>query len=378
MKRITLILLALVASTTLMAQSFNEWRDPELNEVNRAPMHSSYKIFSSAEEAAGTYCDLNNPYRLSLNGTWRFNWVENADQRPTDFFTVGYNDKGWNDLEVPGMWELNGYGDPIYVNIGYAWRGNFRNDPPNVPIEQNHVGSYRRTFDIPQEWIGRDIFLNIGSATSNVYVWVNGKFVGYSEDSKLGAKFDLTKFVKAGENLIALQIFRWCDGTYLEDQDFWRMSGIARDVELVARHKTRLNDVMITPSLDAEYKNGALDMKMEFSSSVKKADVKLLDAKGAVVAQQSLTPQKGKAEWHVDVTNPAKWSAEEPNLYKVVISASNGKQTTEAYAQRVGFRTSEIKNAQLLVNGQPVLIKGVNRHEMDPLKGYVMTRERMI
>ena len=378
MKRITLILLALVASTTLMAQSFNEWRDPELNEVNRAPMHSSYKIFNSAEKAAGVYCDLNNPYRLSLNGTWRFNWVENADQRPTDFFTAGYNDKGWNDLEVPGMWELNGYGDPIYVNIGYAWRGNFRNDPPNVPIEQNHVGSYRRTFDIPQEWIGRDIFLNIGSATSNVYVWVNGKFVGYSEDSKLGAKFDLTKFVKAGENLIALQIFRWCDGTYLEDQDFWRMSGIARDVELVARHKSRLNDVMITPSLDAEYKNGALDMKMEFSSSVKKADVKLLDAKGAVVAQQSLTPQKGKAEWHVDVANPAKWSAEEPNLYKVVISASNGKETTEAYAQRVGFRSSEIKNAQLLVNGQPVLIKGVNRHEMDPLKGYVMTRERMI
>ena len=378
MKRITLILLALVASTTLMAQSFNEWRDPELNEVNRAPMHSSYKIFSSAEEAAGVYCDQNNPYRLSLNGTWRFNWVENADQRPTDFFAVGYNDKGWNDLEVPGMWELNGYGDPIYVNIGYAWRGNFRNDPPNVPIEQNHVGSYRRTFDIPQEWIGRDIFLNIGSATSNVYVWVNGKFVGYSEDSKLGAKFDLTKFVKAGENLIALQIFRWCDGTYLEDQDFWRMSGIARDVELVARHKSRLEDVMITPSLDAEYKNGALDMKMEFSSSVKKADVKLLNSKGEVVAQQSLTPQKGKAEWHVDLANPAKWSAEEPNLYKVVISASNGKQTTEAYAQRVGFRTSEIKNAQLLVNGQPVLIKGVNRHEMDPLKGYVMTRERMI
>ena len=213
MKRITLIFLALVASTTLFAQSFNEWRDPELNEVNRAPMHSSYKIFSSAEEAAGVYCDQNNPYRLSLNGTWRFNWVENADQRPTDFFTTTYNDKGWNDLEVPGMWELNGYGDPIYVNIGYAWRGNFRNDPPNVPIEQNHVGSYRRTFDIPQEWIGRDIFLNIGSATSNVYVWVNGKFVGYSEDSKLGAKFDLTKFVKAGENLIALQIFRWCDGT---------------------------------------------------------------------------------------------------------------------------------------------------------------------
>ena len=379
MKRFTLTLAALtLCCSTLVAQTFNEWRDPEINEVNRVKMHSSYKIFDSTSAAEGAYCDKSNPYRLSLNGTWRFNWVENADQRPTDFFTPAFNDKGWHDIEVPGMWELNGFGDPIYVNIGYAWRGNFRNDPPNIPIEQNHVGSYRRTFNIPQEWAGRDIFLNIGSATSNVYVWVNGKFVGYSEDSKLGTQFDLTKFVKAGENLIALQIFRWCDGTYLEDQDFWRMSGIARDVELVARHKSRLQDVMITPSLDEEYKDGKLDVKMEFTSGVKKADVKLLDAKGAVVAQQSLTPAKGKAEWQAEIKAPLKWSAEEPNLYKVVISASNGKQTTEAYAQRIGFRTSEIKNAQLLVNGQPILIKGVNRHEMDPLKGYVMSRERMI
>lgn len=378
MKRFTLTLAALAFCSSLFAQTFNEWRDPELNQVNRLPMHSSYKIFTSEDEAHGTYCDKGNPYRLSLNGTWRFYWVENADQRPTDFFTVGYNDKGWHDIEVPGMWELNGFGDPTYVNIGYAWRGNFRNDPPNVPIEQNHVGSYRRTFDIPQEWIGRDIILNIGSATSNVYVWVNGKFIGYSEDSKLGAAFDLTKVVKAGENTIALQMFRWCDGTYLEDQDFWRMSGLAREVYLEARHKTRLEDVMITPSLDAEYNNGALDMQFDFTKSVRKADVKLLNGKGEVVAQQSLTPAKGKAAWRAEVASPAKWSAEEPNLYKVVVSVSDGKQTTEAYAQRVGFRTSEIKNAQLLVNGQPVLFKGVNRHEMDPLKGYVVSRERMI
>ena len=373
MKRLTTTLAALCAIVGLQAQTFNEWRDPNVNEVNRQPMHSTFKLFQSVEEAAGNYCDEQSPYRLSLTGTWRFNWVENADQRPTDFFTVGYNDKGWDDMEVPAMWELNGYGDPIYVNIGYAWRGNFRNEPPYVPIEQNHVGSYRRTFTIPASWSGRDITLNIGAATSNVYVWVNGKFVGYSEDSHLGSSFDVTKYVKTGENLIALQIFRWCDGTYLEDQDLWRMSGISRDVELVARAKARLNDVMITPALENNYVDGKLAVEMDFTSAVKSAEILLLDPAGKSVAQAKVTPSKGKASHTFEVKAPAKWTAETPNLYKVVINAGE-----EVYAQRVGFRSSEIKGGQLLVNGQPIHIKGVNRHEVDPLKGFVMTRERMI
>ena len=176
-----------------VAQNFTEWQDPNVNEINRQPMRTTFKIFDAADKAEGIYCDKANPFRLSLNGTWQFNWVENADQRPTDFFAVGYNDKGWGTMEVPAMWELNGYGDPIYVNYGYAWRGNFEHNPPYVPIEQNHVGSYRRTFNVPASWSGRDIFLNIGAATSNVYVWVNGKFVGYSEDSHLGAALDVTK-----------------------------------------------------------------------------------------------------------------------------------------------------------------------------------------
>ncbi len=373
MKRLTTTLAALCAILGLQAQTFNEWRDPNVNEVNRQPMHSTFKLFQSVEEAAGAYCDEQSAYRLSLNGTWRFNWVENADQRPTDFFAVGYNDKGWDNMEVPAMWELNGYGDPIYVNIGYAWRGNFRNDPPYVPIEQNHVGSYRRTFTLPASWSGRDITLNIGAATSNVYVWVNGKFVGYSEDSHLGSSFDVTKYVKTGENLIALQIFRWCDGTYLEDQDLWRMSGISRDVELVARAKARLNDVKITPALENNYVDGKLAVEMDFTSAVKSAEILLLDPAGKSVAQAKVTPSKGKASHTFEVKAPAKWSAEAPNLYKVVINAGE-----EVYAQRVGFRSSEIKGGQLLVNGQPILIKGVNRHEVDPLKGFVMTRERMI
>ena len=373
MRRLILSLATALISMGAVAQNFTEWQDPNVNEINRQPMRTTFKIFDAADKAEGIYCDKANPFRLSLNGTWQFNWVENADQRPTDFFAVGYNDKGWGTMEVPAMWEFNGYGDPIYVNYGYAWRGNFEHNPPYVPIEQNHVGSYRRTFNVPATWSGRDIFLNIGAATSNVYVWVNGKFVGYSEDSHLGASFDVTKYVKAGENLIALQIFRWCDGTYLEDQDLWRLTGISRDVELVARAKARMDNMVVTPALENNYTDGKLAIDMDFSAGVKSADVKLLCPAGDVVAEGKVAPVKGKASYTFEVKNPAKWAAETPNLYKVVVNAG-----AESYAQRVGFRTSEIKNAQLLVNGQPVLIKGVNRHEVDPLKGFVISRERMI
>ena len=276
MMKKTLLILAAALSGVLAAgaQTGREWQDPAVNEINRLPMRSSF--------AAGE-C-------LSLDGVWKFHWVRNASERPSGIGAVDYDDAAWGSMPVPGMWELNGYGDPVYVNIGYAWRGNFRNDQPYVPDAENHVGSYRRTFDIPASWGGKDIFLSIGSATSNVYVWVNGRFVGYSEDSKLAAQFDITKFVKPGENLIALQMFRWSDGTYLEDQDFWRFAGIARGVELTARDKAHLEDVRITPVLDSV----------------------------------------------------------------------------------------EIRDAQLLVNGQPVLIKGADRHEMDPVGGYVVSRERMI
>ena len=373
MRKLILTLATALISMGAVAQTFTEWQDPNVNEINRLPMVSTFKIFDSQQDAEGVYCDKANPYRLSLNGTWQFNWVENADQRPTDFFAVGYNDKGWGTMEVPAMWELNGYGDPIYVNYGYAWRGNFEHNPPYVPIEQNHVGSYRRTFDVPASWAGRDIILNIGAANSNVYIWVNGKFVGYSEDCHLGASFDLTKYVKTGENLIALQIFRWCDGTYLEDQDLWRFCGISRDVELVARAKARMNNLVVDSSLENNYTDGKLTVNMDFTAGVKSADVKLLCPAGDVVAEAKVTPTKGKASHTFEVKSPAKWTAETPNLYKVVVAAGS-----EAYAQRVGFRTSEIKNAQLLVNGEPILIKGVNRHEVDPLKGFVMTRERMI
>ena len=279
MMKKTLLILAAALSGVLAAgaQTGREWQDPAVNEINRLPMRSSF--------AAGE--------RLSLDGVWKFHWVRNASERPSGIGAVDYDDAAWGSMPVPGMWELNGYGDPVYVNIGYAWRGNFRNDPPYVPDAENHVGSYRRTFDIPASWGGKDIFLSIGSATSNVYVWVNGRFVGYSEDSKLAAQFDITKFVKPGENLIALQMFRWSDGTYLEDQDFWRFAGIARGVELTARDKAHLEDVRITPVLDSEYKDATLRVEVETTPRVKSVGLTLRDAASNVstalrLAQEAL------------------------------------------------------------------------------------------
>lgn len=378
MKRLLLLALALCGGFSLYAQSFEEWHDARVNQINRAPMHSSFKIFGSTERAEGIYCDDDNPYRLSLNGEWAFHFAEDADKRAKDFFVEGYDDSSWATINVPSVWETEGFADPLYVNTAHAWRGNFADNPPFVPVEKNHVGSYRRTVSIPAEWLSRDIFLNIGGAYSNVYVWVNGKFVGYSEDSRLAARFDVSKVVRAGENTIALQLFRWCDGTYIECQDFWRHSGIYRDVTLEARAKSRVEDIFITPHLDGNYHDATLDIELSVSKGVKEVDVQLLSSEGEVVCQQRVKPMKGEAKVLFDVENPAKWSAEQPNLYKVVITAYDAKGVSEAYAQRVGFRSVEIKNGQLLVNGKAVLIKGVNRHEADPLKGYVVSRERML
>lgn len=362
-KRIFLLLAAFgFGAAGVSAQSGREWQDPAVNQINRLPMHSPL--------GAGEH--------LSLDGIWRFHWARSASERPTDIFRMDYDDAAWGRMPVPGVWELNGYGDPVYKNVGYAWHGNFANNPPEVPDAENHVGSYRRSFDLPADWAGKDVFLSIGSATSNVYVWINGRFVGYSEDSKLAAEFDVTRFVKPGENLIALQIFRWSDGTYLEDQDFWRLSGIARGVELTARERAHLRDVRVTPELDAEYRDAVLHVELSVTPAVKTVDVTLRDAEGKAVAAKAVRPAGGKAACRFDVSDPAKWSAEMPNLYTLELAVSNGRSVTETVTQPIGFRSVEIRNAQLLVNGQPVLIKGADRHEMDPLHGYVVSRERMI
>ena len=365
MKKVLLIMMVAVMAVSMpvIAQqpTMTEWHDLQVNEVNRYAVHTSFPQAN----------------RLSLDGTWRFLWVEHANQRPTDFFRMDYDAKNWVDMPVPGVWELNGYGDPEYVNVGFAWRGHFKNNPPEVPVKDNHVGSYRRTITIPSDWTGKQVIAHFGSVTSNIYLWVNGQYVGYAEDAKVAAEFDVTPYIHSGENLIAFQTFRWCDGSYHEDQDFWRLSGVGRSCYLYAQDKTEhIQDIRITPDLINNYKDGTLAVKIW---AVGKSDARLtlFDAAGKEVASQTVKswqesqPKQGGVVLHVN--NPQKWTAETPYLYTLKIEY--GHQVT---TQRVGFRKVEIKDAQLLVNGKPIYIKGVNRHEMDPDGGYVVSRERMI
>ena len=360
--------------TAAFAQN-NEWRDPNVNQINRAPMHTNYFAYPN-EDSALKGCKESVENYMSLNGTWKFFWVKNADMRPTDFYQVNYNDKGWDDMKVPGLWELNGYGDPIYVNVGYAWRSQFKNNPPEVPIENNHVGSYRKEITIPADWKGKEIFAHFGSVTSNMYLWVNGQFVGYSEDSKLEAEFNLTKYLKPGKNLIAFQVFRWCDGTYLEDQDFLRACGVARDCYLYTRNKKYIQDIRITPDLDAQYKDATLDIALKLIGNGC-VDLKLIDKAGKEIATSSVKGS-GNISTSMSISNPLKWTAETPNLYTLIATLKDGNNVSEVIPFKVGFRKIELKNSQVLVNGQPVLFKGVNRHEMDPDRGYFVSRERML
>ena len=311
---------------------------------------------------------------LSLNGRWRFHGSPSVESRLKDFASMAYNDASWREMPVPGMWQLNGFGDPVYVNIGYTWRGLAPNTPPVVPEKGNYVGQYRRVFDLDASWEGKPVYLCIGSATSNVRVWMNGKMVGYSEDSKLEARFDVSKYVRTGQNVIAMEIFRWCDGSYLEDQDFWRLSGIARGVYLYTREKQRLEDVHILADAD-----GNLTVQAEVTSGIAKVEGVLADASGRPVAAFQAPVKKGRAQAREIVDNVQPWSAEIPYLYTLKVSACNGAgEVVESACFEVGFRTVEVRGGQLLVNGRPVLIKGVNRHELSSVKGYVVSEADMI
>lgn len=362
------------------AQSFTEWRDAGTNEVNRLPMRTSWFAYESAE-AARTGDKRSSERFLSLDGTWKFSWVRHADERPADFFRTDFDDRAWGTMPVPGMWELNGYGDPQYLNIGYPWREQFENDPPYVPVEENHVGSYRREIEIPASWSGEQIVAHFGSATSNPYLWVNGRFVGYSEDSKLEAEFDVTKYVKPGRNCFALQLFRWSDGTYLEDQDFFRLSGLARESYLYARPKRHVEDVRLVPVLSEDYASGRLDAVLAFSPSARgcRVEVTLAAPDGAPVAAESAVVGGETLRLSLDAGRVELWSAEVPALYDVTVTLRDKSGSLlETIPLRTGFREVKIRGGQLLVNGQPVLIKGANRHEMDPDGGYVVSRERML
>lgn len=361
--------------SVVYSQTFKEWLDPNINEINRAPMHANFFAYESLELAENAIKEKSAKF-MTLNGKWKFLWVEDAWKRPQDFYKLEYDDSSWDDFSIPAVWELNGYGSPIYVNSTYPWRNHFKSNPPYVPEEKNHVGSYRRIIEVPKEWRGKDIVAHFGSVTSNMYLWVNGKFVGYSEDSKLEAEFDITRYLKYGEkNLIAFQVFRWCDGSYLEDQDFFRYSGVARDCYLYARNEKRIDDIRVTPDLDSEYENGSLDISLKLKGH-NNILLELFDGDNTLITSANI---EGSGDVHtvLSVENPNKWTAETPYLYTLRASVNDGGKLSEIIPLKVGFRKIEIKNAQLLVNGKPVLFKGVNRHEIDPDKGYVVSRERM-
>ena len=366
MKSSILTITCLLVSMWANAQPAGEpWMDLQVNEINRLPVHTSFIAHDIVPTQSSRY--------LSLDGNWKFHWVANLDQRPTDFYRLDLDDSGWSTMPVPGMWELNGYGDPVYVNIGFPWRGNWENDPPRVPVQDNHVGTYRRHITLPADWKGKQVIAHFGSVTSNINLWVNGKFAGYAEDSKTAAEFDITPLLQEGDNLLAFQVMRWCDGTYSEDQDFWRLSGVARSSYLYCRDKNyHIDDLRVTATLTDDMKDGILSIAPVTTG--KGTLTYQLFADGQEV---SMVPD-GENRWRIPSVR--QWTAETPQLYDLVatFTPADKKVKGEATTIHVGFRRVEIKDGQLLVNGKAVYIKGTNRHEMDPDGGYVVSRERMI
>jgi len=372
-----------------------EWLDPAVFAVGKEPAHATLVPFPD-EAAALNSESKGSPFVRTLDGLWKFHWTKTPAGRPIDFVKPEFDAGAWREIRVPSNWEMEGYGTPFYLNILYP----FKRDAPSVmgepPAdwtayhERNPVGSYRRTFTVPAEWSGRRTFLVFGGVSSAFYVWLNGRVVGYSEDSRLPSEFDITDKLKAGENVLAVQVYRWSDGSYMEDQDFWRMSGIFRSVGLVSRAPLHVRDFYARPVLDADYRDASLRLRVNVrnaSSSDEQVFVgaKLLDASRRAVGQPLnarvgvRSGSEAKLEMEHKVSNPLKWSAEEPNLYTLLLTLKRADgRVVETVPWRVGFRSSEIKGGQLLFNGRPIMLKGANRHEHDPDRGQVMTTESMV
>ena len=368
---VSLCLAMLSMSSGALAQSESRWQNVNINQQNREPRRANFFAFESLDKAQ-SFDKKKSANYLSMEGMWKFNFVKDHNQRPANFFALKYDDSQWKDFPVPGLFELNGYGDATYKNIGYAWATQFDPNPPYISELNNYTGSYRRTFELPKDWKGKDVYFHVGSATSNLTLWVNGKYVGYSEDSKVAAEFNISKYLKPGKNLIAMQVMRWCDGSYFEDQDFWRFTGIAREVYLYARPKLHAADIRLNAALENNYQDGVLNYKVSLKGGKTDVAITLCDKDGKQIAQAT------GAQGVIKVPKVNAWTAETPYLYKAYITLKNKQGAAEVIPQKVGFRNVVIKNAQLLVNGQPVLVKGADRHEMDPDGGYVVSLERMI
>lgn len=387
MKNITKVLAGVcLCLTPLMtsAQEKENWENPEVIRVNTEETHSTFTHYNS-DDFSKEFNTLDN-YKL-LNGTWKFNWVPKPADRPVDFYKQSYDVSNWKEIDVPSDWQMRGYGYPIYTNIIYP----FKMDAPNIPHHNNPVGSYKRTFMVDAQWMEQNVFLHFAGVNSAFYVWVNGEKVGYAQGSKTAIEFDISTYVKEGENDIAVEVYRWCDGSYLEDQDFWRVSGIERDVYLFTTPKTFVRDVKIDANLEKQnYEKGLLSYRFDIENDIAKkvkgisVDVEVVDKNGITLFSKTHQTDLGKSSnttielKNQEVGKVMTWSAETPNLYdlKVVMKDKKGN-ILDATKQRIGFRSTEIKMGQLLVNGKPILIKGVNRHEHDPENGHVVTRELM-
>ena len=413
--QLSIVNLLLICSLSSVSAQYNkpDWENLSVLEINREAAHADFIPFANEMQALqGTR--EKSPWFLSLNGDWKFHWVPRPDERPVDFYKTDFDDSAWKTIPVPSNWEMQGYGTPIYVSSGYP----FRIDPPRVTSdppagytafnERNPVGSYRYTFELPQAWNNRRVFIHFSGVQSAFYLWINGQKVGYSQGSMEPSEFDITNYVRKGNNQLAVEVYRWCDGSYLEDQDMWRMSGIHREVFLYSTDAARISNFAVRTLLDDSYTNAQLQINLELKSCsednlkgwqieaqlynaqdkpvldspLTQDALPVLDADYKAAVLNDRTPQRGmpKFAWlETTVKNPLKWTAETPNLYTLVLSLKNAKnETVESVACKVGFRSIEIKDGQLLVNGKPVRLRGVNRHEHDPATGKTISYERMV
>ncbi len=370
-----LIFSPLFAFTQLF--NFTEWENPELVEINKLAPHAEIIHFDNVSEAKVGDVKKAIWYK-SLNGDWKFNYVDTPEQRPKGFMKPGFNSQDWASMAVPSNWELNGFGIPIYTNVEYP----FPKNPPFIDHAYNPVGSYLKEFKVPENWDGKDVILSFGSISGAAYVWINGKEVGFSKVSKSAAEFNITGYLKKGVNTLAVQVLRWHDGSYLEDQDFWRLSGIERDVMIYVRPKTNVEDFFSKASLVNNYEDGQLNVTLNLNRIIESgltANLSLFDANDIELkVQKQNVKSKNLVFTTINLPNAKPWNTETPNLYTMVISLIKNNEVIDAVSQKIGFRTVEITDKGLLVNGQRIFVKGVNRHEHDPKTGHVISKESML
>jgi len=371
----------LLFSTLSFAQTLpNEWENPAVVDCNKEVGRASF-VLHGDEASAMTDSAENSSLYKSLNGTWKFNIVKKPSERPLNFYDVNLDDSKWSNIQVPSNWELQGFDIPIYTNVTYP----FPKNPPFIDENYNPVGSYRTTFEVSDAWKNNEVILHFGSISGYARIFLNGKEVGMTKASKTAAEFNITPFLAKGKNLLAVQVFRWHDGSYLEDQDFWRLSGIERDVYLQATPKTTIWDYFAEANLDDTYTNGMFNMDIDLRSFTKKApkdlkvSINLLDAQGKSVyaLNENIKPSTHKINLNAVIKNVTKWSAENPYLYRYVVKLSDANQS-QILSKKIGFRKVEIKNAQLMVNGQALMVNGVNLHEHHGTKGHAPDRETML